>query len=125
MRNFGIKSIWLFLFLISSILNSILLYLLWNQNNYKNEEVNLPTQVDASLDSVVSKSVNLKKRIIEPSTSVVYIKPHPPDFLNGRTMKIQRFDKSIIDGKEIWRLEEITEDNKVRIWNIDSSSIVW
>jgi len=73
----------------------------------------------------LEKSVNLKKRIIEPSTSVVYIKPHPPDFLNGRTMKIQRFDKSIIDGKEIWRLEEITEDNKVRIWNIDSSSIVW
>jgi hypothetical protein len=125
MKYFGTKSVCFFLFLISSLLNCILLYLLWKQDNYSYEDASQPTQVNENQNLVVSKKVNIQKRIFEPSTSVVYIKPHPPDFLNGRNMKIQRFDKSIIDGKEIWRLEEITEDNKVKIWNIDSNSIEW
>lgn len=125
MRIFETKSLWFFLFLVSSIINFILLYFLWNQHSYRADQINLPAKTDTNKESVAYKPLTTKKQIFEPSTSVVYIKPHPPDFLKGRSMKIQRFDKSIINGKEIWRLEEITEDNKVKIWNIDSNSIEW
>jgi len=119
------KSLWFFVFLISLTINFILFYLIWIQNDIPSPQIQTLTHSEAISQGNVYKQWNSKIANHKPSVSVVYIKPHPPDFLQGRNMTIQRFDKYVSNGIEIWRLEEVTNDNKVRVWNIDSNSIVW
>ncbi|BDA79518.1 hypothetical protein LPTSP3_g24480 [Leptospira kobayashii] len=73
--------------------------------------------------NIIKYSKPVKQEVAKLSR--VYLLPHPPDFLEGKYINIQKFEKINIEGKIFWRLEEVTDNGKVKSWEVEESSVRW
>ncbi|WP_244934563.1 hypothetical protein [Leptospira vanthielii] len=115
---------WFLLFVISFIINLSQFYFQFELGGQK-LDTNAIVLPNWDKKTVTKKANIFKEKALGQKTSEVYIKPHPPDFLKGRKMKIQRFNKYFLENREYWKLEEIDDNGKVKEWIIDTNSIVW